>query len=138
MSSDTEVDRELATLEPIFHRLPPRTDRRAIEALLEPDFLEVGASGVVYTRHFVLDVVEQRYRDGQDPNDAAWTITDFRSIALATDVYLVTYRLRFQERLSRRCTRDCRENGVSGLTALGVSGAGRSHHDRHSGGCGAI
>ncbi|MFT4396363.1 hypothetical protein ACLTEW_15670 [Gordonia lacunae] len=33
---------------------------------------------------------------------------------------------------------DCRENGVSGLTALGVSGAGRSHHDRHSGGCGAI
>lgn len=34
--------------------------------------------------------------------------------------------------------RDCRENGVSGLTALGVSGAGRSHHDRHSGGCGAI
>lgn len=104
MSSDTAVDRELATLEPIFHRLPPRADRRAVEALLEPDFFEVGASGVVYTRHFVLDVVEQRYRDGQDPNDAAWTITDFRSLALAADVYLVTYRLRFQERLSRRCT----------------------------------
>ena len=104
MSSDTAVDRELATLEPIFHRLPPRADRRAVEALLEPDFSEVGASGVVYTRHFVLDVVEQRYRGGQDPNDAAWTITDFRSLALATDVYLVTYRLRFQERLSRRCT----------------------------------
>ncbi|OPX05002.1 hypothetical protein B1964_29800 [Gordonia sp. i37] len=32
----------------------------------------------------------------------------------------------------------CRENGVSGHTALGVSGAGRSHHDRHSGDCGAI
>ena len=33
---------------------------------------------------------------------------------------------------------DCRENGVSGPTRPGVSGAGRSHDDRHSGGYGAI
>lgn len=29
-------------------------------------------------------------------------------------------------------SRDCRNNGVSGLTAPGVSGAGRSHDDRNS------
>ncbi|MCC3321565.1 nuclear transport factor 2 family protein [Gordonia bronchialis] len=104
MSGHGDVDRELEALEPIFHRLPPRADRRAVEALIEPDFYEVGASGAVYTRSHVLDVVEQRYREGLDPDDAAWTVTDFHCHALTDRVYLVTYRLTLLERTSRRCT----------------------------------
>ena len=104
VSRPGEVDRELKALEPIFHRLPPRADRRAVEALIEPDFYEVGASGAVYTRSHVLDVVEQRYREGLDPDDDAWAVTDFQSQALADRVYLVTYRLTLLGRTSRRCT----------------------------------
>lgn len=37
-----------------------------------------------------------------------------------------------------RAKGDCRSNGVSGLTAPGVSGAGRSENDRDSHGCDVI
>lgn len=100
----TRVDEELRALEPITHRLPAGADRAAIEALLEENFFEVGASGKVYPRDVVLDVVAQRYSRGEDPDDDAWSIDDFSTVALIDNVYLVTYRLRFAGRLSRRST----------------------------------
>ena len=97
-------DSELAALEPLLHRLPVGADRSLIESLLEPDFFEVGASGSVYQRSFVLDEVERRYAEGVDPDDDAWSVEEFSASSVAVDLYLVTYQLSFAGRLSRRCT----------------------------------
>ncbi len=101
---NARVADELVELEPIFHRLPAGSDRAAIEAIIEPTFFEVGASGSVYRRDFVLRVVEQRYLDGTDPNDDAWKIADFDAADVSDDLVLVTYHLVFDGRPSRRST----------------------------------
>jgi hypothetical protein len=95
---------ELLELEPLTHRFPAGADRDAIGAVLENEFFEVGASGKLYCREFVLDVVEQRYSLGLDPADDAWEIDDFSCLALSDDVHLVTYRLCLAGRFSRRST----------------------------------
>ena len=102
--ADGVRESELVTLEPLLHRLPVAADRATIGALLDPDFFEVGASGSVYQRSLVLDVVERRYRAGTDPDDAVWNVQDFSTSKLSDNLYLVTYQLSFADRLSRRCT----------------------------------
>lgn len=94
----------LLALEPISHRLPAGAGREAIDALFEADFFEIGASGKTYDRAHVVNVVEQRYADGTDPDDDAWQIDDFSTTPLADDLALVTYRLRFAGRHTRRST----------------------------------
>ncbi|MDJ0362448.1 DUF4440 domain-containing protein [Rhodococcus sp. H29-C3] len=104
MSELPRVRDQLLALEPILHRLPTGSDRAAIDALLEHDYFEVGASGSVYTRTLVIDVVEKRYRDGENPMDAAWSIDNFHASTLAEHLYLVTYRLSQSGRVSQRAT----------------------------------
>lgn len=91
-------------MEPITHRLPAGADRATIEALLEDDFYEVGASGRIHRRNEVIDVVAQRYASGAEPDDDAWQLDDFSTRELTDDLRLVTYRLAFAGRLSRRST----------------------------------
>jgi len=98
------IDRELLGLEPISHRLPPGADRASIETLFDDGFFEVGASGKAYSREFVVEVVEKRYLNGVDPRDDAWQIDAFATRALTDDLFLVTYRLSFDGRCSRRST----------------------------------
>ncbi|NQX29869.1 DUF4440 domain-containing protein [Microbacteriaceae bacterium VKM Ac-2854] len=95
---------QLLALEPITHRLPSGADREAISALLEDEFFEVGASGALYSRGDVIDTVARRYADGTDPDDEAWRIDNFSVLALANDLYLVTYQLHFAGRPSQRAT----------------------------------
>ena len=91
-------------MEPLLHRLPAGADREAISGILDDDFFEVGASGKEYRREFVIDVVEERYSNGVDPDDGAWEIDSLSTRILGDDVRLVTYRLSFAGRLSRRST----------------------------------
>lgn len=104
MTTEAPWTAELQGLEPLFHRLAPGADRQTNDTLLDPTFFEVGASGSVYSRQHVLDVVWERYVNGVDPDDTAWIIEDFKASELAGDFYLVTYRLSFAGRLSRRST----------------------------------
>ena len=98
------AESELVAMEPLLHRLPAGADRVAISGILDDDFFEVGASGKEYRREFVIDVVEERYSNGVDPDDDAWEIDSLSIRVLADDVRLVTYRLSFAGRLSRRST----------------------------------
>lgn len=98
------VRRALLELEPLTHRLPPGAGRAAVEALLAPEFWEVGASGSVYRRDYVIDVVADRYAAGIDPDDATWTVTEFAVRRLSDAAWLATYLLRQDDRLSRRAT----------------------------------
>lgn len=98
------VRRDLLALEPLTHRLPPGADRAAVEALLAPGYWEVGASGSVYRRDYVIEVVTGRYAAGTDPDDNAWAIEDFAVRQLADAVWLASYLLLQGGRRSRRST----------------------------------
>ncbi len=95
------VTEELRSLEPIFHRVEAGSGREAFEAIASPDFLEVGASGQVYDRDFVLDTLARRH---SQPHDDRWQIHDFEARELSDDLWLVTYELDQDGRRSRRAT----------------------------------
>jgi hypothetical protein len=92
---------ELKQREPIFHRPEFGTTRQDFEAMTEPDFWEVGASGQRYSRSYVLDVLEERFKH---PSEDAWETHDFHCCEVAADNYLLTYTLRQGARLTRRAT----------------------------------
>lgn len=92
---------ELIQREPIFHRPEFGTSRSDFEALTEPTFWEVGASGRRYSREYVLDVLEQRR---QNPVEEHWETRDFHCQEIAPDNYLLTYTLLQGERITRRAT----------------------------------
>jgi hypothetical protein len=92
---------ELRQREPIFHR-PEFGDTRAdFERMTEADFWEVGASGRRYSREHVLDVLDER-RGSAEPHTLE--TSEFHCRQLAADVYLLTYTLRQDARLTRRST----------------------------------
>ena len=92
---------QLKRREPIFHRPEFGTTRGDFEAMTEPDFWEVGASGRRYSRQYVLDVLEERYRQ---PIEDDWETSDFHCREIAADHYLLTYTLRQGQRITRRAT----------------------------------
>lgn len=98
------VLRDLLALEPLTHRLPPRAGRADVEALLAPGYWEVGASGSVYLRDHVIEVVAGRYGAGIDPDESAWAVEDFAVRQLGDAVWLASYLLLQGERRSRRST----------------------------------
>ena len=96
-----DVLADLRRREPIFHRPEFGTTRAEVESMVDEDFWEVGASGRRYTRHFVLEVLENRERT---PEEDLWETSDFRCQELAIGLYLLTYTLRQGERVTRRTT----------------------------------
>jgi hypothetical protein len=96
-----DVLAELRQREPIFHRPEFGTTRAELEAMVDDDFWEVGASGRRYTRKYTLEVLEKRIHT---PDEELWETTDFRCQELAAEIYLLTYTLRQGERITRRST----------------------------------
>lgn len=91
----------LIAREPLFHRPEFGTARADFERMIANDYREVGASGRRYDRQYVLDVLEQRHRT---PHHDRWQTRDFRCRELAGDVFLLTYTLQQEARISRRMT----------------------------------
>ncbi len=108
MKNLSQILAQLTTLEPIFHRwehLNHRAPARAdFESLAAPDFFEIGASGRIYTREFVISTLEERYRDPAWRDDR-WDASDFRLRHLAPATYLLTYTLLQQQSTGDRFTR---------------------------------
>ena len=86
MRADPDVQdviaRELRLLDPAVRRSP-----ELAAELLDPEFREFGASGRVWDRRSVLEMLA---KDDTTPTAA----TDFTATTLAEDVVLVTYRSR--------------------------------------------
>lgn len=103
----TTVPRLLGTLEelrrrePIFHRPEFGTTRADFDRMMDANFREIGASGLCYSRDYVLDVLEERHRgEVVEHFDAR----DFHCLEIAPDHYLLTYTLQQEARLTRRAT----------------------------------
>jgi hypothetical protein len=93
----------LVAREPIFHRPEHGTTRADFERMTLPDFWEIGASGSIYSRDFVLAELERRYQT-QSPEQDVWETSDFHCRGLAPDTYLLTYTLVQETRRTRRST----------------------------------
>jgi hypothetical protein len=106
-----DVEAELRDREPIFHRSPPRTTRADFAAMVADDYWEVGASGTVYGRDEVLDILERRHADGSYDAMAGLEVSDFACREAGGGTWVVTYRLRQDERLTRRVTLWRHEDG---------------------------
>ena len=106
MTRDPDLDAVLDDLqrrEPIFHRPEFGTDRADFERMMAPEFCEVGASGRCYTRAQILDVLDERRRNGTLDEETLHP-DDFRCQPLAINVYLLTYALQQGTRRTRRST----------------------------------
>jgi hypothetical protein len=102
------VEAELLAREPIFHKPELGTTRADYTAQTANDYWEVGASGRVYDREYVIDTLVSR---GKVPGDEDWVVTDARCRRLSVDTFALTYRLEQAGRLSRRVTLWCRDPG---------------------------
>jgi hypothetical protein len=102
LAKDRAVLEELKRREPIFHRAEFSGPRAAVEAMVAPEFWEIGASGRRYSREYVLETLEAREDDPVDDDD--WEAADFHCRELARDLYLLTYTLLQGERRTRRAT----------------------------------
>jgi hypothetical protein len=96
-----DVLKQLMDREPIFHRPEFGTLRSDFERMVSSDFWEVGASGHRYRRNFVLDELEKRH---SSPVVERWAADDFHCLELAPDLYLLTYTLIMDDRITRRST----------------------------------
>ncbi len=99
----SDILAQLIRREPIFHRPEFGTTREAFEKMTTRDFWEVGASGRRYSRHDVLDLLEERFQQDQSGN--IWETSDFNCKRLGADTYLLTYTLmQAGKRKTRRST----------------------------------
>jgi hypothetical protein len=97
-----DVMEELIKREPIFHRPELGTSRADFENMTDEDFWEVGASGSVYNREYVIETLVERHRN---PKEDIWETKDFHCFEIAPDNYLLTYMLiQNHQRITRRAT----------------------------------
>lgn len=90
-----EIKEFIRKREPIFHNRELTNTREDIDNEMHKCYWEISASGKLYTREFVLDYLEERYKN--NPVDVMikenWKILEFDVINLADDVYMATYIL---------------------------------------------
>lgn len=91
----------LAAREPIFHRPEFGTSRADFEAMVAPEFWEIGASGTRYSKALVLHTLENWHAK---PVSETYVVTEFACQELAPNLYLATYQLDQAGRLSQRST----------------------------------
>ncbi len=92
---------ELGRLEPIFHTPEFGTTIADFDRRMDASYWEVGASGRRYSREDILAILKKR--TGGD-GGKSWRKEDFHLRKLAPTVYLVTYTLFQDERVTRRAT----------------------------------
>nr|WP_282097043.1 DUF4440 domain-containing protein [Legionella pneumophila] len=74
-----------------------------MEAMIVPDFWEVGASGQIYDKEIIIETLLERYRDPNYKDE--WETSNFKCREIAKDNFLLTYDLvQGKERKTRRAT----------------------------------
>lgn len=93
---------ELRRLEPIFHTSAFGTALSDFERRMAAGYFEVGASGRLYSRASILDMLQRE--PPVDAGEAGWICSDHHLQALAPGIFLLTYTLRQRSRITRRAT----------------------------------
>ena len=93
---------DLRRREPIFHVAEFGNTTADFEKLMSRDYWEVGASGRLYSREFILEYL--RENPPVDAATAGWTTEQHALRQLGPETYLLTYTLHQQQRVTRRAT----------------------------------
>lgn len=104
MDKLSDVKNYIKSREPIFHHREYTNNRQQLEDETTEDYFEISASGCDYSREFVLDYLERRYKE-QPVDDMIkdnWKVTNFKIKELAPELYLVNYTLHGQGRITKR------------------------------------
>ena len=95
IDNSDKVSEYIRNREPIFHNREILNTREDIDNEMHENFWEISASGKLYTRDFVLDYLEQRYKD--DDVDVMikenWQLIDFNVRHITGDVFMASYVL---------------------------------------------
>jgi hypothetical protein len=86
--TEEQALQELREREPIFHRPELGTD---YASMVTDDFREIGASGRIYSREYVLEVLADRLSGA--PSQDVWETSDFACRKLSEEYFLLTYAL---------------------------------------------
>jgi hypothetical protein len=95
------VFEELRNLEPIFHYPELGTSEADYQRMTDSDFWEVGASGRIYDRRDVIEILLKRY---SEPFEDVFRLDGCKCRQLSQDIWLFTYTLHQGDRVSRRAT----------------------------------
>lgn len=97
---------QLVAREPLFHHREIVFSSQSFDLEVAHDFWEVGASGRVYDREAVKDVILERLAetDVDAMVSEGWRTEDHRIRDLGPDTYLLTYVLHGQGGVTRRAT----------------------------------
>lgn len=101
MDADPVLE-ELRALEPIFHTRAFGVTLDDFARRMVDDYWEIGASGARYDRAFIL-----KHLASAPPVDAeteGWITSNHALRCLASDTFLLTYRLQQKERVTLRST----------------------------------
>ncbi len=101
-----QVLQQISAREPLFHHRDLVYSAESFDRETSDDFWEVGASGRVYQRDQVRDgILERLAAEDEDAMVAeGWQTEDQLVLALGEDIYLFTYLLHGQGRVTRRST----------------------------------
>ena len=99
-----DVKNYIKAREPIFHHREFTNSRADVERETTEDYFEISASGCDYSREFVLDYLEKRYKEEpvDDMIKDSWKVKNFKIKKLANELYLVNYTLYGQGRITKR------------------------------------
>jgi hypothetical protein len=100
------VLQQINAREPLFHHRELVYSAETFDRETSDDFWEVGASGRMYQRDQVRDVILERLATEDEDAMVAegWQTQDHLVLALGEDTYLFTYVLHGQGRVTRRST----------------------------------
>lgn len=87
MTDTKQLTRQMQILEDMIASADVRASREAMAAMLSDDFREFGASGRVFDKVTILDLL-----DGE-PGDDSYQVEDLAVTPLGPDEVLVTYRI---------------------------------------------
>lgn len=99
-----DVKKYIFAREPIFHHREFTNSREDVENETTEDYFEISASGCDYSREFVLDYLEKRYKEESEDDMVKdnWKVKNFKIKKLADELYLVNYTLHGQGRITKR------------------------------------
>jgi len=78
---------EIRSLEEALHRPEVRHSRQAVETLLAEEFVEFGASGTVYSRATIIDLLIQE----DDSDEGSLRTWNYALTPISSDAVLLTY-----------------------------------------------
>ncbi|GLQ10816.1 DUF4440 domain-containing protein [Devosia yakushimensis] len=84
---------EIWSLEEALHKPETRRSRQAVENLLAEDFVEFGASGAVYRREQIIDLLAEE----NDEDSGQLRTANHTLMPIGPDVVLLTYESRSEQ-----------------------------------------